>query len=98
MSAAEAPPQQADRIVVEKASREMTLFSRGKVLRSYKVALGKSPVGPKTRQGDMRAPEGLYTIDARYPNSEYHRALHIPYPNAADRARAVSTSTLAATS
>jgi murein L,D-transpeptidase YafK len=78
----------ADRIVIQKAKREMTLFSHGKVLRSYRVALGHNPVGPKTRQGDMRTPEGLYTIDARYAQSEYHRALHISYPNAADRAQA----------
>jgi len=74
--------------VIEKARREMVLLSHGKVLRSYKVALGKNPVGPKTRQGDMRTPEGLYTIDARYPKSEFHMALHISYPNAADRAQA----------
>jgi murein L,D-transpeptidase YafK len=74
--------------VIEKARRAMVLLSHGKVLRSYKVALGKNPVGPKTRQGDMRTPEGLYTIDARYPKSEFHMALHISYPNAADRAQA----------
>jgi len=87
LSAAVAEPQ-ADRILIEKAKREMTLLTHGKVLRSYRVALGHNPVGPKTRQGDMRTPEGLYTIDARYAQSEYHRALHISYPNAADRAQA----------
>ena len=80
--------QQANRIVIQKAKRQMDLFSHGKVLRSYKVSLGRNPVGAKTRQGDMRTPEGLYTIDARYAQSEYHRALHISYPNAANRARA----------
>jgi murein L,D-transpeptidase YafK len=80
--------QQADRIVIRKAAREMVLLSHGNVLRSYKVALGKNPVGPKTRQGDMRTPEGLYTIDGRYAKSQYHRALHISYQNAAQRAQA----------
>jgi len=79
---------QADRIVVQKAKRQLDLFSHGKLLRSYKVALGKNPVGAKTRQGDMRTPEGSYTIDGHYPQSEYHRALHISYPNPADRAQA----------
>jgi len=81
-------PPQADRILIEKAKREMSLLRTGKVLRTYRVALGHNPVGPKTRQGDRRTPEGLYTIDARYAPSEYHRALHISYPNAADRAQA----------
>jgi murein L,D-transpeptidase YafK len=74
--------------VIRKAAREMVLLSQGKVLHSYKVALGKSPVGPKTRQGDMRTPEGLYTIDGRYAQCQYHRALHISYPSTTDRAQA----------
>ncbi len=87
-TAATPPQQQADRIVIWKAKREMVLLSHGKVLHSYKVALGHNPVGPKTRQGDMRTPEGLYTIDGHYPHSDYHMALHISYPSAADRAQA----------
>jgi murein L,D-transpeptidase YafK len=80
--------QQADRIVIEKAKRTMVLWSHGRVLRSYQVALGGNPVGPKTQQGDMRTPEGQYAIDTRNAASQYHRALHISYPNAADRAQA----------
>ncbi|MGC4048799.1 MAG: L,D-transpeptidase family protein [Paludibaculum sp.] len=80
--------EQADRIVIHKARRELLLLQNGKVLRTYKVALGKQPVGRKERQGDMRTPEGLYRIVARYAQSQYHMALHISYPNAADVARA----------
>lgn len=80
--------ERADRIVVHKARRTLRLLQNGKVLRTYKVALGKQPVGAKERQGDMRTPEGLYRIDGRYARSQYHMALHISYPNAADLARA----------
>lgn len=82
------PEPLADRIVILKAKREMTLFRNGQPIRTYRVALGGNPAGPKVRQGDLRTPEGLYVIDARYAQSEYHRALHISYPNAADRAQA----------
>ncbi|QOY86895.1 L,D-transpeptidase family protein [Paludibaculum fermentans] len=80
--------EQADRIVIHKARRELLLLQNGKVFRTYKVALGKQPVGAKVQQGDMRTPEGLYRIDGRYARSQYHRALHISYPNESDRARA----------
>lgn len=79
---------QADRILVRKAARELVLFRQGKVLKSYRIALGRNPVGPKRRQGDSRTPEGLYTISGRNPGSAFHRALRVSYPSAADRARA----------
>ena len=78
----------ADRIVVNKARRELLLLQNGKVIRTYKIALGGQPIGPKLRRGDSRTPEGTYVIGGRNPVSAYHRALRISYPNAADRARA----------
>src|SRR3954447_5446803 len=73
-----------DRVVVNKGRREMLLLSGESVVRSYRVALGREPVGHKEREGDGRTPEGRYTIDGRNPQSKYHLALHISYPNAAD--------------
>lgn len=35
-----------------------------------------------------RQPEGLYKIDYRKADSSFHRALHISYPNAGDKAKA----------
>lgn len=80
--------QQADRILVEKSKRKMTLYRGEKVLKTYYVALGTEPVGAKEKQGDHKTPEGNYVIDSRNPGSRFHLALHISYPNAADRARA----------
>jgi len=78
----------ADRIVVEKSKRTLSLYRAGKLLKSYKIALGKNPVGPKQREGDSRTPEGRYVIDFRKADSKFHRALHISYPNAEERRRA----------
>ena len=78
----------ADRIVVHKKDRTIELMHEGRVLKSYKIALGGEPVGPKARQGDHRTPEGIYVIDSRNPNSAFHRSLHVSYPNASDRERA----------
>jgi murein L,D-transpeptidase YafK len=82
------PPTRADRIVVEKSKRVMTLLHGSEALKSYQVALGGQPVGAKDRQGDHKTPEGSYEVDSKKPNSQFHRALHISYPSAAERERA----------
>ncbi len=78
----------ADRIVIYKAKREMQLLQDGKVVRTYKIALGGDPVGPKQRQGDHRTPEGIFRITGRNANSKYHRSLRISYPRPEDKSRA----------
>src|SRR3974390_1024778 len=78
----------ADRVVVLKKERTLQLLCQGKVIKSYKVALGGNPVGPKTRQGDHRTPEGTYVLDSRNVHSQFYESIHISYPNARDRAEA----------
>ena len=78
----------ADLVVVEKAERAIYLMRDGEVLREYRVALGRNPVGPKIREGDSRTPEGVYRLDWRNPQSRYYRSIHISYPNESDRRRA----------
>lgn len=79
---------QADKIVIVKSARTMTLFHGDRVLKTYKVALGAVAVGAKQVEGDHKTPEGSFTIDARNPQSRFHLALHISYPGAADREHA----------
>jgi murein L,D-transpeptidase YafK len=78
----------ADRVVIAKATREMALLAGGQVFKTYKIALGGNPVGPKEREGDRKTPEGTYVIDFRNPESSFHRALHISYPGPEDLQRA----------
>lgn len=85
---AQDPSLRADRVVVYKSERKLVLLSQGQEIRSYKVALGGEPVGPKTRQGDHRTPEGVYTLNSRNPNSQFYRAFHISYPEPKDIATA----------
>jgi murein L,D-transpeptidase YafK len=75
----------ADRVLIEKAARKLTLYRGQNVMRAYRIALGGHPTGKKQCQGDQRTPEGRYIIDGRNRNSRYHRSLQISYPNAADR-------------
>jgi len=78
----------ADRVVVLKNARTLQLVSQGKVIKSYKVALGGNPVGPKTRQGDHKTPEGVYVLNFRNAHSQYYKSIHISYPNEHDRTEA----------
>lgn len=85
LSPSPAPVLTADRILIEKSARRMTLFRGEKAIKKYRVALGRQPEGRKTTEGDCKTPEGCYIIDYRNENSSYYRALHISYPNEQDR-------------
>jgi murein L,D-transpeptidase YafK len=78
----------ADRVVVMKKEHTLTLMSQARVLKTYNIALGRDPEGPKVRQGDHRTPEGIYLLDRRNLNSRFHRSIHISYPESKDRAEA----------
>ena len=79
---------QISKILIEKRERRLSLISKDKVLKSYKVALGGNPNGPKERIGDGKTPEGTYIIDSRNRDSRYHLSLHISYPNEKDKKHA----------
>ena len=66
--ASEAVPH-ADRVLVLKKDRTLRLLYHGRAIKTYKVALGGDPIGPKTRQGDHQTPEGVYVLDFRSPHS-----------------------------
>lgn len=77
-----------DLVVVVKHLRELHLLAGHEVVRTYRIALGRYPEGPKKAEGDARTPEGRYTLDYRFEDSDFYKAIHISYPNTADRARA----------
>jgi murein L,D-transpeptidase YafK len=78
----------ADRVLVDKGGRTLTLLDGGRPLKTYRVALGGAPAGHKREEGDERTPEGVYVLDYRKEDSSAHRSLHVSYPNPMDEARA----------
>lgn len=78
----------ADLIVVRKSERRLYLMRHGEVLRSYRVALGLQPEGPKERAGDFRTPEGRYLLTRRNPRSDFFLSIQVSYPNDQDIRRA----------
>ena len=79
-----------DLVLVRKSAARLYLIEQGEVRKSYRVALGRNPVGHKQREGDKRTPEGRYILDYKKSDSAFHKAIHISYPNRVDRLRAAS--------
>ena len=77
-----------DKVYVDKSERVLKLLSGDRVIKTYHIALGDSPVGHKRQEGDERTPTGSYILDYKNENSSYYRSIHVSYPNAADKAQA----------
>lgn len=70
---------------------------RFKFYESYTVCTyGGKGLGPKTRQGDGKAPEGFYFVTPRQinPYSRFHLSFNLGYPNAYDRMNGYTGSAL----
>jgi murein L,D-transpeptidase YafK len=78
------------RIIIEKSKRTLTLLKQDNEVKTYRIALGRDPVGPKVMRGDNKTPEGLYFVDEKIRDTVYHRALHLTYPSLADIEKAKS--------
>ena len=73
-----------DSLLVIKSERKMMAYSKGRLVRIYRISLGRHPKGDKQFEGDKKTPEGIYYINAKNPNSGYHKNLGISYPDAGD--------------
>jgi murein L,D-transpeptidase YafK len=77
-----------DQLVLYKSAHKLVALAQGQIVRSYQVALGKTPRGAKLCRGDNRTPEGAYFVSRRVPGSHYYLALHLSYPSDDDVVRA----------
>ncbi|MEQ1716551.1 MAG: hypothetical protein ABL907_11285 [Hyphomicrobium sp.] len=83
------PPDNAALVAI-KDKKIVELYARAKdgawtFIHRYRVLAASGAGGPKLRQGDKQVPEGVYGISFLNPNSKYHVALRVNYPNAFDR-------------
>ncbi len=46
-----------DKIIVHKSERKLDAFAGSSLIKSYKISLGKSPIGHKQFEGDGKTPE-----------------------------------------
>ena len=73
-----------DKILVEKSQRQLHVFSKGELIKTYKISLGREPIGKKEFEGDKKTPEGLYYINGKNSGSGYYKNLGVSYPNVED--------------
>ncbi len=81
-------------IVISKSARRLKLYSGDKLLHTYRVGLGFSPVKDKTKEGDGATPEGEFYVFTKNPESAYYLSLGISYPNIEDAKRGLRTKLL----
>jgi hypothetical protein len=74
-------------IVVNKLRRQLILYEKGVMQKTYPVGLSFNPIGDKLYAGDRATPEGRYQVVSKLPNSKYYRALLLNYPNEEDQRR-----------
>jgi len=80
-------PLRQPKIVVKKRQRQLFLYSDNKLVRTYRIGLGLSPLGDKVRQGDRRTPEGDFYVFTKNNRSAFYLSLGVSYPNEAHAAR-----------
>jgi murein L,D-transpeptidase YafK len=56
--------------------------------KTYPICAWSGALGPKVKVGDKQAPEGFYTVTPGQmnPNSQFHLAFNLGFPNAFDKA------------
>ncbi|MBX9782921.1 MAG: hypothetical protein K2X48_06495 [Chitinophagaceae bacterium] len=73
-----------------KTERQLEVWVKGdyaeafQLFKVYKVCATSGTYGPKRKEGDKQVPEGFYYVNEFNPNSNYHLALGLNYPNASD--------------
>ncbi len=77
----------SNRIIVYKEKRRLELWGENGMIKSYKVGLGFTPKGAKSREGDGRVPEGDYYICTKNEKSKFTLFMGLSYPNADDAAK-----------
>ncbi len=74
------------RIYKEESELEVWKLKDGRFqhFRTYPICAWSGGLGPKVRVGDKQTPEGFYTVSPAQmnPNSHYHLAFNIGFPNA----------------
>ena len=79
-----------DRIEVQKSKHQLFVYNHDRLIKSITIAIGKNAVGAKQVEGDLKTPEGEYSIVSKNSKSAFHKSLLFSYPNANDKKVAAS--------
>ena len=75
------------RLVVRKSERKLYVFDGEKLIKTYEIVLGFTPIGDKEISGDGKTPEGEFYVFTKNEQSKYFLSLGVSYPNAEDAER-----------
>jgi murein L,D-transpeptidase YafK len=84
------PPSEIT-FIAFKDTRRLEVYARNtldqpwKYVRAYPIRGASGVPGPKLASGDEQVPEGIYRAESLNPNSRYHLAIRVNYPNDFDR-------------
>jgi len=81
-------------LIVTKSRYRLDIFREGKLLKTYPVALGDAPEGPKQTAGDARTPEGRYALVPHHPSPSFGGCFYVCYPNRDDADRGLAAGSI----
>ncbi|MDH3492756.1 MAG: L,D-transpeptidase family protein [Acidobacteriota bacterium] len=81
------PALKNPKLIVTKSERKLEVFDGEELIKTYRIALGSSPVGDKEVEGDGKTPEGGFYIFTKNPQSSFYLSLGLSYPNIEDAKR-----------
>lgn len=84
------PKLENPRLVVRKKERKLEVFDGDKMVKSYQIVLGSTPVGDKEREGDGKTPEGDFFVFTRNEQSKFYLSLGVSYPSINDAKRGLA--------
>jgi len=66
--------------------------ARFELYNTFPICKWSGALGPKQREGDWQSPEGFYSVarSQMNPNSQYHLAFNLGFPNAYDQAQGLT--------
>ena len=81
-------------LVVTKSRYRLDVLYDGKRVKTYPVAFGDTPAGPKRAQGDERTPEGEYELIPHHPSPSWGSCFYVCYPNEQDADQGLADGTI----
>lgn len=71
----------ATSLLVEKSKYRLTIYYQQTPIKAYPVVFGANPQGDKLKEGDLKTPEGIYSIRDLYPHPSWSKFIWLDYPN-----------------
>ena len=87
LKASDLPAMSDSRLVIAKSERKLEVFDGEMLIKTYKIALGSTPIGDKEVEGDGKTPEGEFYIHTKNTKSSFYLSLGLSYPDVEDAER-----------